>query len=132
MAASLPQEDEDSMTSAQSRDRQRLRASAAPLKLLMIGLHLALPPPGGLYIESVASAHIVHIAHADGEPIPKIDHADEDGEIGDLLVGKMLPQLFVVRIRRTRVCDIGERLGPGQCGAFGLRIEGDSRHASRR
>ena len=53
-------------------------------------------------------------AHADRNPVPEIDHADQNREIGDFLGREVLLQEFVVGIRCMGLGNLCQCFGPGQ------------------
>ncbi len=65
----------------------------------------------------------VLIAKADGHSIPQIDHADQDREINDLFVAELRLQRLIGVVRRVRVGNAGDRVGPGQRRALPRRVK---------
>src|SRR5262245_59466563 len=60
---------------------------------------------------------------ADRQPVPGIDHADDDREVGQLFFRELSSRCGIDIVRRTRGRDVGERLRPGESRALALRIE---------
>jgi hypothetical protein len=62
-------------------------------------------------------------AQADRQPVPQIDHADQDGEIGNAFGVELLLQLRIDIVRGAGLGNQRQRFGPGQRGALAWRIE---------
>jgi hypothetical protein len=57
-------------------------------------------------------------AEADGEAVPGVDGGDEEGEVGELFVGKVGADAFVDGVVGVGLGDEGEGFGPFEGGTF--------------
>src|SRR5690242_21024798 len=67
--------------------------------------------------------HRMHRAEADGEAVPHVDCADEDGELHDLVVAEMRLYLFEHLVRHVGLGDQRKGVGPGEGGALARAVE---------